>query len=190
MWMSELDRRFYAVLAERLGGKYRWVGDEMYARYGFRQVRRPGGAGALRVYGVHHTVGGKTADDECRFHAEGRGWDTPGYAMTIRPDGLVEGIAPIGGLLTYGAGPANNGRTAHVSCIGNYQLNPPQAVMLNSLYVVLCALDDVYGGKPWRGHRELLQASTVCPGKHLQAHVALMRGLDWGARVPRPEEYL
>lgn len=190
MWMTGQDERFFAMLAERLGDRYRWVGDLLYGRYGFALRRRPGGAAALRVYGVHHTVGGRTADDECRFHAFGRSWDTPGYAITIRPDGLVEAIAPIGGALTYGAGPANNGCTAHVACIGNYQLNGPPAAMLQSLYVVLCTLDDGYGSKPWRGHKELPGTSTLCPGRLLLPHVQAMRGPQFGAAVPRPAVYL
>lgn len=189
MRMTDKDRQFFALLAERLPGKYRWVGDEIFARYGFKLFPRPGGPAKIATYGVHHSVGGETADAISRYHKTGRGWDTPGYHVFVRRDGTVEGLVPPGYAMSWGAGFFNNPTCAYVCCAGNYETDAPTAVMLQSLYVVLCTYDDVFGGHPWRAHRELPRTSTACCGTKLLWHLRMMRGPDYGARVPRPAGY-
>ena len=182
--MTDRDRRFYALLAERLGPRFTYLGDALYRDYGLTPIRR---RRPIATFGVHHSAGGETAAAVCRYHASK--WDTPGYHTFVRRDGRVEGIAPPDALITYGAGPFNNPTCAYVCCAGNYQEDQPTPAMLASLYTVLCAMDDAYGGKPWRAHRELPRAATACCGVNLLAHLRRMRGGQYGAAVPRPAVY-
>lgn len=189
MQMTEHDRRFFALLGERLGDQYQWVGDELFAKYGFRLFARAGGPGAIKTYGVHHSVGGETADAISHYHRYGRDWLTPGYHVFVRRDGTVEGLVPPGYAMSWGAGPFNNPTCAYVCCAGNYEADTPRSAMLQSLYVVLCTYDDIFGSHPWRAHRELPRTTTACCGTKLLWHLSRMRGPDYGARVPRPETY-
>ncbi len=61
---------------------------------------------------------------------------------------------------------------------------------LRSLYRVLCACDDALGDNKWVAHREAMPGHTACPGRHLHAHLKEMRGPKWGAKVPRPADYV
>lgn len=182
------DYRFEAELKRRLGALYVGFTGQGYAnRYGGGFVQRPGGR-TPTTYVLHHTAGAPAwgGGDVWRFHVQSRGWDSVGYAVLINPAGKVELLVPPS-MMTYGAGAANP-YSIHVSCHGNYVTTQPSAALLASIYQVFLALDTCYGGKPWRGHKELPGAATACPGG-LLPHLARMRGPAYGAASPPKQSY-
>lgn len=182
------DYRFEAELKRRLGARYQGSTGQWYAnRYGGGFVPRPGSQKPT-TYVLHHTAGGAawTGGDVWRYHVQTRGWDTDGYHVLINPAGQAELLIPPS-MMSYGAGKANPW-TVHVSCHGNYVTTQPTAAMLATVYQVLLALDVCYGGKPWRGHKELPGAATACPGG-LLPHLIRMRGGSYGAATPPKQSY-
>lgn len=187
VWNAQ-DYRFEAELKRRLGANFLGFTGQGYAnRYGGGFVQRPGGK-VPTTYVLHHTAGAPawTGGDVWRYHVQTRGWDTDGYHVLITPSGKAELLIPPS-MMSYGAAAANPW-TVHVSCHGNYVATEPPAAMLATVYQVFLALDLCYGGKPWRGHKELPGAATACPGK-LLGHLAKMRGMAYGAATPPKQAY-
>lgn len=185
---SAADHRFESELKRRLGTRYVGFTGQGYAnRYGGGFVQRPGGR-VPTTYVLHHTAGAPAwgGGDVWRYHVQSRGWDTVGYAVLINPAGQAELLVPPS-MMTYGAGAANP-YSVHVSCHGNYVSTQPSPAMLATIYQVFLALDLCYGGKPYRGHKELPGAATACPGG-LLPHLVRMRGREYGAASPPKQSY-
>lgn len=186
--LTAADRRFDELLRQRFGAAYLgWTGAAYAPEIGGGFVGRPAGA-TLKTYVLHHTAGSQADDGAAiwRFHTRRLGWATDGYHVFVRNDGRVELLIPPS-WMSYGAGPEWNPTTVHVVTPGNYaSVHDPATAPLNAIYRVFCALDDAYGSRPWRGHREL--KATACPGK-LQAHLERMRGPAYGAATRRPTSY-
>ena len=186
-WTAQ-DFSFDAELKRRLGAKYAGFTGQGYAnRYGGGFVYRPSGK-VSTTYVLHHTAGAPAwgGGDVWRYHVQSRGWNTAGYHVLINPVGKAELLIPPS-MMSYGAAAANPW-TVHVSCHGNYVSSEPSAAMLATIYQVFLALDVCYGGKPWRGHRELPGSATACPGR-LLGHLARMRGAAYGAATPPKPSY-
>lgn len=184
-WTAQ-DFAFEAELKRRLGSRYVGFTGQGYAnRYGGGFVYRPRGA-AVRTYILHHTAGAQsdTGANLWRYHVQTRGWDTDGYHVVVRVDGSVELLIPPS-MMSYGAA-QHNPYTVHVSVPGNYVVQSPAPALLSSVYQVFLALDAAYGGKPWRGHKEIM--NTACPGG-LLPHLAKMRGPQYGAASPPRPSY-
>jgi len=182
-----------ALLAERFGDAFRDRRAELAREFRTEPPLRYGGWHAVRYLCLHHTAGPTTGYNATyegiwNLHVKRMGWSGPGYGTFVYPDGRVDvGVGPE--RITWGVW----GRYAEVYNVctpGNYTRDTPSAVQLNAIYVVLCALDDLYGGagRPWRGHRELTLPGhgTACPGALLK-HLESMRRL--GAVTPRPARY-
>lgn len=186
--LTAADRRFDDLLHQRFGTDYLgWTGAAYAPAIGGGFVSRPRGA-KLETYVLHHTAGRQadTGADIWRFHTRRLGWSTDGYHVFVRNDGRVELLIPPS-WMSYGAGPQWNPTTVHVVTPGNYaNVHDPATAPLDAIYRVFCALDDAYGGRPWRPHSAL--KPTACPGR-LQAHLAVMRGARYGAADPRPAHY-
>ena len=187
---ASLDARYHEELRLRLGDEhYEWAGWRLAKKYGGRYVPRIRG---VARYVVHHAVTPQDyrADGVWRYHVGSRGWDTPGYHLFIRGDGHVTMLLPPLAI-SYGAGPRWNPTSMHICLAGHFGREEPSPEALQSLYVCLCAADDVVGYNVWRGHREL--ASTACPGKNLFRHLRYMRGTRYGAAPDigqqRPQHY-
>lgn len=184
-WTAQ-DYRFEAELKRRLGTRYVGFTGQGYAnRFGGGFVFRPRGS-VVKTYILHHTAGSQSDTGAAlwRYHVQTRGWDTDGYHVVVRVDGTVELLIPPS-MMSYGAA-QHNPYTVHVSVPGNYVSQSPSPAMLASVYQVFLALDAAYGGKPWRGHREIM--STACPGG-LLAHLTKMRGASYGAASPPRASY-
>lgn len=199
--MTNRDAKFDALLRERLGPLYLgWTGQGYAATIGGGFVPRPGNP-SKRGYVVHHTAGTatETGADIWRYHTKvvpwtdsagvrRRGWATVGYGVFVRADGRVELLVPPS-WMSFSVGALNPFYFA-VCCAGNLDVNEPPPQQLRSLYRVLCACDDALGDNKWVAHREAMPGHTACPGRHLHAHLKEMRGPKWGAKVPRPDDYV
>lgn len=180
------DVTFTNELIRRLGPLYRgFTGGEYARQHGGGFVYRPRGA-AVQQYILHHTAGPLSASgsDIWRYHVRVRGWDTDGYHVLVSPNGATELLIPPS-MLSYGAA-AFNPSTVHVCVHGNYTKDVPTPEALQSIYSVFLALDKAYGGKPWRGHSEIMR--TACPGA-LLPHLVRMRGASYGDAPTPPARY-
>lgn len=188
--MTARDRRFEAELARRLGGDFAVRTGEVAAyERSAPGVPRPGGERKIGLYVVHHLGGGAkpgswTWRSIWDFHTKTNGWNTGGYNVCVHDDGRVELLVPPS-RMTYGAGPKWNPTTFHIVAMQDTSVYKPSYSMLNSIYRVLCACDDVLGYQPWRPHGAIRQ--TACPGKYLTPHVWKMA--KTGALSPRPKDY-
>lgn len=97
------------------------------------------------------------------------------YSWAHHPSGWVgEGAG-----LTVGAHTAGRNSTSFgLVCIGNYQVNEPSQVMLESVASLLADL--VRAGKlrpdfRWGGHQQAPGAATACPGSKLLARLGWIR---------------
>lgn len=180
------DLTFANELVSRLGPRYRgFTGGDYARRHGGGFVYRPRGS-VIRQYILHHTAGPLSASgsDIWRYHVQSRGWDTDGYHVLISPNGNVELMIPPS-MMSYGAG-SFNPSTIHVCAHGNYTKDTPTREALQSIYSVFLSLDKAYGGRPWRGHSEIMR--TACPGA-LLPHLARMRGGSYGDAPNPPASY-
>lgn len=96
-------------------------------------------------------------------------------------DGRVAYMGDIGTARAHVLG--KNDRYVGVCIAGNYEGTEPDARDLSQLKRLVRVLDDYFGRTvPWRGHRDVMPPGyTVCPGQHLELHVATLRdGSDEG----------
>ena len=130
---------------------------------------------------VHHTAGtapyGEGAERQemrniQRQHQRANGWNDIGYNYVIMPSGRVyEGR----GFNVRGAHTANhNTGTIGVSFAGNYDVNKPTARSIAAYHALRLRLR-VKGAKVVRvrGHRQMPDQSTACPGRHLMGALKL-----------------
>lgn len=185
VWNAE-DMNFQNELIARLGPRFHGFTGGKYAEtIGGGFVQRPARS-VVGQYILHHTAGPSSATgaDIWRYHTKTRGWDTDGYHMLVSPDGSAELLIPPS-MMSYGAARFNP-TTVHICCHGNYTLYGPSAAMLQTVYTIFLALDKCYGGKPWRGHKEIMP--TACPGA-LLPHLERMRGAAYGDAAKPPVNY-
>ena len=118
---------------------------------------------------VHHT-GGNAGEDLSaaqihELHRQANGWAGIGYHYVIRKDGRVERGRPQG---YRGAHcPDYNWRSLGIHVCGNFELEEPTLVQLESLALLLADLCEEYELEPAAivGHRDCM--ATACPGEYL-----------------------
>jgi len=129
---------------------------------------------------VHHSL---TRDGQTvswgairRYHVEHNGWNAIGYHYGVELVGdQYEALLGRSELDPAAACPQAqmNARALHVCCVGNYDLAPPPAPMLETLVrlVILPAMVE-YGIPVERiiGHRDI-RASKTCPGTQFDLEV-------------------
>lgn len=118
---------------------------------------------AVKYVTIHHTAGPVTQSpaDIARFHI-GRGWPGIGYHYLIYPDGTVYQTQPLT-RSSYHNG-VNNGESAGVTLVGNYDVSEPTDKAINAAVGVLREIKRQTGAGLANGHGDL--KPTACPGKN------------------------
>lgn len=123
---------------------------------------------------VHHSAGSKSQTiEDIRAEHLARGWSDVGYHKVITPDGKVHQGRPdaVVGAQAFGANQFSLG----ICCIGNYDVEKPSQVVLDSLtqvVTVLCerhnlGVDDVIGHRDVASLYNVPDGATACPGQYL-----------------------
>ncbi len=117
---------------------------------------------------VHHTavrsdVGWPAV---ARYHVESNGWPGIAYHFGVEPDGVVSYLGDVA-TIRYHARQANTTGIG-ICCAGDYATVTPAPAMIESLGVLLNALETWLGRPQERvGHRDVVD--TTCPGDMLYA---------------------
>jgi hypothetical protein len=148
---------------------------------------------AYNTVAIHHSAGilaaNETINDLQNMHMDGNGWADIGYHYGIDRNGLVYEGRPI---QVRGASVSNfNTGTIGVVVMGNFQVEEPLPVQLESLQLIVNWLAVNYQLTHLAGHGEFNDES-VCPGKNMTKHLddiavtaALLRGTE-GHLTPSP----
>jgi hypothetical protein len=148
---------------------------------------------AYNTVAIHHSAGilaaNETMSDLQNMHMDGNGWADIGYHYGIDRDGLVYEGRPI---QVRGASVSGfNTGTIGVVVMGNFQVEEPLPVQLQSLQLIVNWLAVNYQLTHLAGHGEFNNES-VCPGRNMTKHLddiaaaaALLRGTD-GHLTPTP----
>lgn len=204
--MSALGDRLAAEIRSRFGaGSFDDLRAEAGRRWPGKAARYKRPVSGLAGYAVHHTAGGvrpggidllglwsyaiNSAPWADAAGVVRRGWDTGNYAIGISggPRGVRVQMIADPETLTYHVGGPHNAAWLGVNIMHDCVHYPADPAELRALYEVLCALDDIVGNRKWRGHREI--KPTACPGDQVMSHLRRMRGIDFGAKSPRPPVY-
>lgn len=167
---------------------------------------------SVKLLVVHHTAQNVTGDERpalervralYAYHANSRGWGDIGYHYLIDERGQIyEGRAGGRGVIGGHAYCWNTG-TVSIAMLGNFDIEQPPQVQIQSLQWLLSDLAERYGldlgssvrmhGKNFPtivGHKDLL--STDCPGYYVRETLAQIRENVWKKnllatiRFPRP----
>ncbi|MBI2523663.1 N-acetylmuramoyl-L-alanine amidase [Candidatus Peregrinibacteria bacterium] len=154
---------------------------------------------SVKLLVVHHTAQNVTGDERppiervralYAYHADSRGWGDVGYHYIIDERGQIyEGRAG-GEKVIGGHAYCWNTGTISVAMLGNFDVEQPKQVQMQSLQRLLSNLAQTYGidlgssvrmhGRnfpPIVGHRDLL--STDCPGYYVRETLSQVREHVW-----------
>src|SRR5690606_16377150 len=103
------------------------------------------------------------------YHIDVRNYCDVGYHFLVGQDGLVYQGRPENKIGAHALGANTN--NVGISFIGDFTSTEPSQAQLNAAATILRALSDEYGialsRTKVKGHREVGQTSTSCPGQRL-----------------------
>jgi len=138
---------------------------------------------------IHHSA---TARDTTTFEAVKaghikKGWGDIGYHFFITADGVLHegrGQDQIG---AHCIADRMNYRSLGICLAGNFEIEQPTEKQLETLKGIVNQLKEIYKipAENVLGHREVENASTLCPGSHLMTFIKTIRKVN---SKPSPDE--
>jgi N-acetylmuramoyl-L-alanine amidase len=128
---------------------------------------------------IHHSASNRdktTMEMIKSWHIDGNNWSDIGYHYVIEGDGSIKEGRPqtrIGAHVK-----ANNANTIGICLTGNFEKEQPTPAQIENLWKLLYGLLANYnlGKQDVKGHREFVNAKTLCPGYNLLEALKKWRG--------------
>ena len=118
---------------------------------------------------IHHSQSRKTFDEIKKLHVNKYKWNDIGYHFVIDKDGNVLNGRDINkiGAHVYGY----NEDSLGICLIGNFDVEFPNHLQLNSLSILIKDLKSKFDIKEIKMHRDFPNVAKTCPGKNFNINM-------------------
>ena len=118
----------------------------------------------LNTIVIHHSQNRNSFDDIKKLHVDKYKWDDIGYHFVIDKNGNILNGRSIDVIGAHVHG--HNGNSIGICLIGNFDIEYPNKLQLNSLFNLIKNLKYKFEIKEIKMHRDFPNVVKSCPGKN------------------------